>query len=252
MDAQEFYSLSEAYNQVHQLDEVLDTPEKANEYGKKAVGSMLGAAAKAIVSKKLNNPEMYEKHVKTIEKRTKGVKMAKRKAEKKAAEEAKESYDIIISHLLDEGYASTSEAADKIILNMSESWFEEIMEARRMDKEGANREDSRRAERAEKAKESLAKAQRQKKIFQKFHDKETAAGRTPRSSRDTLTIPEREHKKNFPGSRQEPKEKGSKESDTETRNRRVSRHNERVMKHGFTSKEKKEGEAMSKYTSRFD
>jgi hypothetical protein len=37
-------------------------------------------------------------------------------------------YDIILSHLLDEGYASTEETADKIILNMSESWFEEIVE----------------------------------------------------------------------------------------------------------------------------
>lgn len=37
-------------------------------------------------------------------------------------------YDIILSHLLDEGYASTEEAADKIILNMSESWFVEILD----------------------------------------------------------------------------------------------------------------------------
>jgi hypothetical protein len=121
MDAQEFYSLSEAYNQVHQLDEVLDTPEKATEYGKKALGSMLGATAKALITKD-------KKYLKTVEKRTKGVEAAKRKAEKKAEEEAKESYDIILSHLLDEGYASSPEAADKIILNMSESWFEDIME----------------------------------------------------------------------------------------------------------------------------
>lgn len=46
------------------------------------------------------------------------------------------AYEIVLSHLLDEGYASTPEAADKIILNMSESWFEEIMEARRSEKEG--------------------------------------------------------------------------------------------------------------------
>jgi hypothetical protein len=45
-------------------------------------------------------------------------------------------YGIILSHLLDEGYASTEESADKIILNMSESWFEEIVEARRSEKEG--------------------------------------------------------------------------------------------------------------------
>jgi hypothetical protein len=44
-------------------------------------------------------------------------------------------YDIILSHLLDEGYASTEETADKIILNMSESWFEDIMELNRYAKE---------------------------------------------------------------------------------------------------------------------
>lgn len=124
MDVQKFYSLQEAYDQVHQLDEVLDTPEKANEYGKKVVKSALGAAAKAVLTKD-------KKHLKTLDKRIEGAKMAKRKAEKKAAEETKESYDlydIILSHLLEEGYASTEEAADKIILNMSESWFEEIVE----------------------------------------------------------------------------------------------------------------------------
>ena len=39
-------------------------------------------------------------------------------------------YDIILSHLLDEGFASTEQSADKIILNMSESWFEEILNER--------------------------------------------------------------------------------------------------------------------------
>lgn len=130
MDAKEFHSLQEAYDQVHQLDEVLDTPERATEYGKKVVKSVLDASAKAILTKD-------KKHLKTLDKRIKGAEMAKRKAEKKAAEEeAKESYDIILSHLLEEGYASTEEAADKIILNMSESWFEEIVEARRSEKEG--------------------------------------------------------------------------------------------------------------------
>jgi hypothetical protein len=50
--------------------------------------------------------------------------------------ESLESYQVVFEYLLDEGYASTEESADKIILNMSESWFEEIMEARRSEKEG--------------------------------------------------------------------------------------------------------------------
>jgi hypothetical protein len=42
----------------------------------------------------------------------------------------KESYDIydfILSHLLDEGYAETTEAAEAIMVNMSEDWKNSIL-----------------------------------------------------------------------------------------------------------------------------
>ena len=124
MDAQELRSLQEAYNQVHQLDEVLDTPERANEYARKNLRSMLGAFAKGVVNKDMSQ-------LKTIKKRGEGAKMAKRKAERKAAEEQKEQvdlYDIILTHLLDEGYAETPEAAEAIMVNMSEDWRQSICE----------------------------------------------------------------------------------------------------------------------------
>jgi len=38
-------------------------------------------------------------------------------------------YDIILSHLLDEGYADTEQAAISIMANMSEDWRESIVEA---------------------------------------------------------------------------------------------------------------------------
>jgi hypothetical protein len=38
-------------------------------------------------------------------------------------------YDIILSHLLDEGYADTEQAAEAIMVNMSEDWRESIVEA---------------------------------------------------------------------------------------------------------------------------
>ncbi len=37
-------------------------------------------------------------------------------------------YDVILSHLIDEGYADTFEAAEAIMVNMSEDWRESIME----------------------------------------------------------------------------------------------------------------------------
>lgn len=36
-------------------------------------------------------------------------------------------YDIILSHLLDEGYASNVESAERIMINMSEDWIESIL-----------------------------------------------------------------------------------------------------------------------------
>jgi len=36
-------------------------------------------------------------------------------------------YDIILSHLLDEGYAETPEAAEVIMVNMSEEWRDSII-----------------------------------------------------------------------------------------------------------------------------
>ena len=59
-----------------------------------------------------------------------------KKLEEQQQIEQLNAYNVVLSYLLDEGFASTEESADKIILNMSESWFEEIMEARRSEKEG--------------------------------------------------------------------------------------------------------------------
>jgi hypothetical protein len=57
-------------------------------------------------------------------------KKAERQKKTGVSAESFDLYDAILSHLLDEGYVSTEESADKIILNMSESWFEEILNER--------------------------------------------------------------------------------------------------------------------------
>jgi len=54
-------------------------------------------------------------------------------------------YGIILSHLLDEGYADTIESAERIMVNMSEDWRESICEANRGDEyatRGMSPEDS--------------------------------------------------------------------------------------------------------------
>ena len=47
----------------------------------------------------------------------------------KTQKEGYDLYDIILSHLLDEGYADTQEQAQVIMTNMSEEWRESIVEA---------------------------------------------------------------------------------------------------------------------------
>ena len=51
-------------------------------------------------------------------------------AAKRLNKESYDLYDIILSHLLDEGYADTQEAAERIMVNMSEDWRESIVETR--------------------------------------------------------------------------------------------------------------------------
>jgi len=62
----------------------------------------------------------------------KGKKLERQKKTGVSAE-SYNAYNVILSYLLDEGFASTEEKADKIILNMSEAWFENIMELNRID-----------------------------------------------------------------------------------------------------------------------
>jgi hypothetical protein len=52
--------------------------------------------------------------------------------------EQADSYDIILSHLLDERYAETIESAEAIMVNMSEEWRQDIMEKENSEYERAS------------------------------------------------------------------------------------------------------------------
>ena len=56
----------------------------------------------------------------------KGKKL-ERQIKRGVSAESFDLYDIILSHLLDEGYAETPEAADAIMVNMSEDWIGSIV-----------------------------------------------------------------------------------------------------------------------------
>jgi len=51
------------------------------------------------------------------------------KVDLEVSTEETDLYDIILSHLIDEGYASTEEAATAIMVNMSEEWRDSVVEA---------------------------------------------------------------------------------------------------------------------------
>ena len=53
-------------------------------------------------------------------------KLTQQKARGQHAEQV-DIYDIILSHLLDEGYAETPQAAEAIMVNMSEEWIGSII-----------------------------------------------------------------------------------------------------------------------------
>jgi hypothetical protein len=111
--------LQEAYNQVHQLDEAVkgESSDRRRDLAaqrREGHRPLSPSKGRANAAKMKQDIEYFDK---------------------KNTNEKFDLYNVILSYLLDEGFASTEEAADKIILNMSESWFEDIMERNRYEKE---------------------------------------------------------------------------------------------------------------------
>ena len=117
MDAQELRALQEAYSQVYELDE----NRMASRMGKMpSAPAKVGKAThsiKDLVPSKAPSPKEKAKARKAL-----------------GLGEAVDLYDIILSHLLDEGYADTYESAERIMVNMSEEWRESIVEGDNYDK----------------------------------------------------------------------------------------------------------------------
>lgn len=93
-------ALSEAYASVYESSHLETDTKKRHKDNEKAIEDM---------------------------KKTKGYKDMAAAAEKKMEESV---FDVILSHLLSEGYADTAESATAIMANMSEEWRDSILEAR--------------------------------------------------------------------------------------------------------------------------
>ena len=119
MDAQDFRSLQEAYNKVHQLDEI--SSELAKRAGEERMNRTFALMQK-------DWKEGRKKPSSEFQKSYKKQQDDERRYRRKLKKEQVDIYDIILSHLLDEGYAETQEQAEAIMVNMSEDWRESIME----------------------------------------------------------------------------------------------------------------------------
>ena len=152
MNPQELRSLQESYIQVYELDEELTGPrrERALQILKNA--KLPVTPKEKQLSDIISGVEGSESNFKMRETRAMPTKRggggirgerktgrgsawnsdrgSGNKAAKRAskANESFDLYDIILSHLLDEGYADTEQAAEVIMVNMSEDWRESIME----------------------------------------------------------------------------------------------------------------------------
>jgi hypothetical protein len=150
MDTQDFRSLQEAYMEVvmgegykefpHEkvkakekkvrgdIDKKMAEPavgqsrkEISNEI--KGIGKSRARATKLSLASKFHHsagPQHREKVNKTPE-------SPLYKKRSKTVSDSYDYYDIILSHLLDEGYAETPEAAEAIMVNMSEEWRDSII-----------------------------------------------------------------------------------------------------------------------------
>ncbi len=117
MDAQELRNLQEAYGKVYQEASQMRLPGETRGQFKRHQSrnqELLDAKERRQEDRARNkNPRFIGK----------GGKITKTQREEV------DIYDIILSHLLDEGYAETPEAAEAIMVNMSEEWRENIIES---------------------------------------------------------------------------------------------------------------------------
>jgi len=132
MNSQDLHNLQEAYIGVYELDEdgwQPPTQKKADKMMKQASKLHRTASERG----EPGNPEAEKKHTQASKiyfmSRRMSDKAKERDNEAKRKEFVNEDlYDIILSHLLDEGYADTQEQAEVIMVNMSEDWRESICE----------------------------------------------------------------------------------------------------------------------------
>ena len=144
MNAQELRNLSEAYMEVYdELDEAAKrSPKKVRgskdtksyQDGRSQAGMMVSGDSQVSGAGYMRRGGGIQTQTDPNERQPQQGRMdpyTRDEMEYRKARLKKEEtdlYDIILSHLIDEGYAETPEAAEAIMVNMSEEWREDIVE----------------------------------------------------------------------------------------------------------------------------
>jgi hypothetical protein len=128
MNSQELQNLQEAYLDVYRN---IEEPEQLDEDSRRTSNRQNAARVRQNISSFGSNYTPPDNYVPDAN-RGKGAVLTPKQMEKKRRKSLRQEevsiYDIILSHLLDEGYAETPEAAEAIMVNMSEEWVESIVE----------------------------------------------------------------------------------------------------------------------------
>ena len=136
MNSQELRVLQEAYNQVYELDEAKVDKDKTMVQKIKSRNERSG----------IDSTPQRRLRTQAMRGIGKGGGFQSR-SNPQRINDSYDLYDIILSHLLDEGYADTEQAAEAIMVNMSEEWRESIMEADSLAAMAARREKRLKAQR---------------------------------------------------------------------------------------------------------
>jgi hypothetical protein len=127
MRDQEIVGLWESYLQVcgnHQLDEV------SKELAGRVVNARIAKTGAAFDREmKDRTPENMRDTMDAADKESRSKKLAAGvRTRRNVTNEEVDIFDVILEHLVDEGYADTNKSALAIMANMSEEWREEILD----------------------------------------------------------------------------------------------------------------------------
>jgi hypothetical protein len=129
MDSQELRNLQEAYMEVVMNEGYVELNKKRQRRMTDQAMRHMDKGDDASWEKAYKIENERDTQTPEVSKSTAEENRRRGEEKRKNHQEQVNLYDIILSHLLDEGYAETPEAAERIMVNMSEEWREDIVEA---------------------------------------------------------------------------------------------------------------------------